>query len=397
MGQWRKIAVYVVVLLVTACDRPVAPVAPPPPAVSVMAVLRRDTPLIAETIAEVKAFQEVEIRSRVGGMLDKVAFREGQLVTKGELLFVIDPLPLDSALADAAAQLAEAQANLNRAQQDVQRYLPLLPDNAIPRQTYDLAVSQEKQASSVVASRQANLERAKLDRSYAEIRSPINGRIGLQNLEAGSVVDAGQTVLATVSTLDPVYVYFSFPESAILRRMREVKAAAEAANGPGFSPEIKFVFADGTVYEHEGVIDFADRTINSVTGTLLLRAKFPNPEEFLQAGMNGRVLITYEIAKDALLVPQKAVTELLGKQFLTVLDQNNTVETRPVKMGSRVGELWTVLEGIKADEKIVVEGLLKVRPGMVVKPTLLAYPESESAKAAGSTAARPDHPPTAQP
>ena len=397
MGRWLKLAIGVMTLLVAACDRPVAPVVQPPTAVSVMPVLRRDTPLTAETIAEVKAFQEVEIRSRVGGMLDRVAFREGQLVTKGELLFVIDPLPLDSALADAAAKLAEAEANLSRAHQDVQRYLPLLPDNAIPRQTYDLAVSQEKQAASVVASRQANLERARLDRSYAEIRSPITGRIGLQNLEVGSVVSAGQTVLATVSTLDPVYVYFSFPEAAVLRRMREMKSAAEAANGPGFTPKVTFVFADGSTYDHQGAIDFADRTINSVTGTLLLRAKFPNPEEFLQSGMNGRVSITYEIAKDALLVPQKAVTELLGKQFLTVLGKDNTIETRPVTMGSRLGEMWTVLNGIKADEKVVVEGLQKVRAGMVVQPTMLSYAEPEPAKTGGAHPAKSGPTPPAQP
>jgi membrane fusion protein (multidrug efflux system) len=368
---WREIGTGLLALLLAACDRPTAPVASPPPTVTAMQVVRRDTPVSTEIIAGVKAFQEVEIRSRVGGMLDRVAFKEGHRVQQGELLFAIDPLPLDAAVADAAAKLAEAEANMIRARQDVERYKPLLVDNAIPRQTYDLAVSQEKQAISVIDSKKAMLDRAKLDRSYAEIRSPITGQIGLQNVEVGSVVSAGQTVLATVSTLDPVYVYFSVSETSLLEQMRQRPALAQKESPESANVKVEFLFSDGGSYEQPGTIDFADRAIDATTGTLLLRAKFANPANFLLPGMNGRIRITYDMIRDALLVPQKAVTELLGKQFVNILGKDNTVEVRPVRMGNRSGELWVVAEGLKGDEWVIVDGLQKVQAGTVVAPTLI--------------------------
>ena len=370
-GCWRGIGIGLLALLLGACDRPAAPVASAPPTVTAMQVIRRDTPVATEVIAGVKAFQEVEIRSRVGGMLDRVAFKEGHRVRQGDLLFAIDPLPLDAAVADAAAKLAEAEANMIRARQDVERYKPLLVDNAIPRQTYDLAVSQEKQAVSVVASKKALLDRAKLDRSYAEILSPITGQIGLQNVEVGSVVSAGQTVLATVSTLDPVYVYFSVSETSLLERMRQRPALAQKDSPEAANVKVEFLFADGGAYDQPGTIDFADRAIDATTGTLLLRAKFANPAHFLLPGMNGRIRITYDLIKDARLIPQKAVTELLGKEFVNVLRPDNTIEVRPVTMGSRSGELWVVAAGLTGEERIVVDGLQKVQAGTVVAPTLI--------------------------
>ena len=370
-GCWRRIGIGLLALLLGACDRPAAPAAPAPPTVTAIQVIRRDTPVATEVIAGVKAFQEVEIRSRVGGMLDRVAFKEGHRVRQGDLLFAIDPLPLDAAVADAAAKLAEAEANMIRARQDVERYKPLLVDNAIPRQTYDLAVSQEKQAVSVVASKKALLDRAKLDRSYAEILSPITGQIGLQNVEVGSVVSAGQTLLATVSTLDPVYVYFSVSETSLLEQMRQRPALAQKDSPESANVKVEFLFSDGGSYDQPGAIDFADRAIDAATGTLLLRAKFANPSHFLLPGMNGRIRITYDLIKNARLVPQKAVTELLGKQFVNVLRPDNTIEVRPVTMGSRSGELWVVTAGLTGEERVVVDGLQKVQAGTVVAPTLI--------------------------
>lgn len=370
-GCWRGIGIGLLALLLGACDRPAAPVASAPPTVTAMQVIRRDTPVATEVIAGVKAFQEVEIRSRVGGMLDRVAFKEGHRVRQGDLLFAIDPLPLDAAVADAAAKLAEAEANMIRARQDVERYKPLLVDNAIPRQTYDLAVSQEKQAVSVVASKKALLDRAKLDRSYAEILSPITGQIGLQNVEVGSVVSAGQTLLATVSTLDPVYVYFSVSETSLLEQMRQRPTLAQKDSPEAANVKVEFLFADGGAYDQPGAIDFADRAIDATTGTLLLRAKFANPSHFLLPGMNGRIRITYDLIKDARLIPQKAVTELLGKEFVNVLRPDNTIEVRPVTMGSRSGELWVVTAGLTGEERVVVDGLQKVQAGTVVAPTLI--------------------------
>jgi membrane fusion protein (multidrug efflux system) len=351
-------------VVLAACKEPAPPV-PVVPEVVVETLSGRTTPLTADVVAEVKAYREVDIYSRITGQLFKQAFKPGQMVKEGDLLFSIDPRAYDEAVIDAQARLAESEAVLARARQDVARYKPLLPDNAIPRQTYDQAVASEQQNAAVVQARRAGLERARLDRSYAEVRSPISGQIGLQKLEVGALATAGQTVLATVSTLAPVVAYFSIPEVDYLnlaRRFMQDKKEGEAK-----SP-IELILADGSVYGEAGQIDFADRALNAATGTLTLRAVFPNPSGLLRPGMNTRVRIVYEVAQDALLIPQKAVTELLGKQFVAVVGEGDKGEQGPITTGARLGELWLVRSGLKAGERIVVEGVQNAQAGVVVKP-----------------------------
>jgi membrane fusion protein (multidrug efflux system) len=368
-------------VLLVACGEHKAPPPPPPPAVVVETVTPRSTPLSADIVAEIKAYREVELRPRVTGLVIEQAFRPGQMVKEGDLLFVIDPRAYDEAVIDAQAKLAEAQAVLVRARQDVARYQPLLPDNAIPRQTYDQAVAYEKQNASVVEARHAGLEKARLDRSYTQVRSPVSGQIGLQNLEVGALATSGQTVLATVSTLDPVLAYFSVPEADYIRVTRG-RSGHETRQLP-----IELILADGSVYEHPGRIDFADRAFNAATGTLSARAVFPNPAGLLRPGMNTRVRITYEVAENALLIPQKAVTEMLGKQFATVVGAGDKAEQRPISTGVRVGDQWIVTAGLKAGERIVVEGLQKALPGTVVRPVPPGH--GGPAPAAATPAAKP--------
>jgi len=364
-GQRGACSLFLCVAVLAACKEPAPPPAPVAPEVIVETLSGRTTPLTVDVVAEVKAYREVDIYSRISGQLVRQAFKPGQKVKDGDLLFSIDPRAYDEAIIDAQARLAEAEAVLARARQDVARYRPLLPDNAIPRQTYDQAVALEEQNAAVVKARRAGLERARLDRSYAEVRSPISGQIGLQKLEVGALATAGQTVLATVSTLDPVVAYFSIPEVDYLnlaRRFMQDKKEGEAK-----SP-IELILADGSVYGEAGQIDFADRALNAATGTLTLRAVFRNPSGLLRPGMNTRVRIVYEVAQDALLIPQKAVTELLGKQFVAVVGEGDKIEQRPITTGARIGELWLVRSGLKAGERIVVEGVQKALAGVVVKP-----------------------------
>ena len=207
------------------------------------------------------------------------------------------------------------------------------------------------------------MEKARLDRSYADVRSPISGQIGLQKIEVGALATAGQTVLATVSTLDPVVAYFSIPEVDYISFAKRFQAQKRESKAP-----IDLILADGSTYAQSGQLDFTDRALNPATGTLTLRAVFPNPDGLLRPGMNTRVRIVHEVAQNALLVPQKAVTELLGKQFASVVLAGDKIEQRPIRTGARIGELWLVEEGLKAGERIVVEGLQKARPGTVVKP-----------------------------
>ena len=367
-GTWFSSLCFVALGL-AACKEAPPPPAPAAPEVIVETLAGRTTPLTVDVVAEVKAYREVDIYSRVSGQLVKQSFKPGQKIREGDLLFSIDPRAYDEAIIDAQAKLAESEAVLARARQDVARYEPLLPDNAIPRQTYDQAVASEQQNAAVVQARRAGLERARLDRSYAEVRSPISGQIGLQKLEVGALATAGQTVLATVSTLDPVVAYFSIAEVDYLNLAKRFMQERKEGKGEDKSP-IELILADGSVYGEAGAIDFTDRALNAATGTLTLRAVFPNPSGLLRPGMNTRVRIVYEVAQDALLIPQKAVTELLGKQFVAVVGDGDKIEQRPITTGARLGELWLVRSGLKAGERIVVEGVQKAQAGVVVNPVV---------------------------
>lgn len=352
-----------VLLGVNGCREERKATVAPPPEVVVHTVVGQATPLTVDLVSEIKAYREVDLYPRVSGVIVKQTFKPGQKVKEGELLFSVDPRAYDEAIIDAQAKLAESEAVLSRSRQDVARYKPLLPDNAIPRQTYDQAVASEQQNAAVVQARRAGLEKVKLDRSYADVRSPIAGQIGLQKVEVGGLATAGQTVLATVSTLDPVVAYFSIPEVDYINFARRHLTVKREGKTP-----IELILADGSTYAQSGTLDFADRALNPATGTLTLRAVFPNPDGLLRPGMNTRVRIVYEVAQNALLIPQKAVTELLGKQFASVVVDGDKVEQRPIRTGARIGDQWLVEEGLKAGERIVVEGLQKAKPGAVVKP-----------------------------
>lgn len=368
----------------TACGKsaPTAAEAPPPEVV-VQTVTQRTTTLPLEIVAEVKALSEVEIRPRASGLLLGLTFQPGQRVKEGQALATVDPRPYDEALLDAKAKLAESEANLVRSRQDVARYQPLLADNAIPRQVYDQTVAQEQANLAVVQARAASLEKSKLDRSYADVKAPISGQIGLQKLEVGALVTAGQTVLATVSTLDPMVAYFNVAETEYLAYVKRVQASGKQVGNTGNYP-VELVLADGSVYKHTGKVDFADRALNAGTGTLTLRAVFPNPEDLLRPGMSSRVRVVSDVAENAILVPQKAITEMLGKQFATVVDSEGKAQQRPIKTGARLGDMWLIEDGLKPGDVIVVDGLQKARPGVIVKPVAAA-----AAVSAGSAPVKP--------
>ena len=386
LRRWSFLIFTSALASLAGCHKPAAEKVAVPLQVGVMQVSGKTTDLPIEIVGDVRAFREVQLRPRVSGVVEQQLFRPGQMVKEGDPLFLIDTRSLDSAVADAQARLLESEAALQRAQQDVERYKPLLVDDAIPRQTYEQAVSSEKQAVSVVESRREGLNRARIDRSYAEVRAPVTGQIGLQMVEVGGLASAGQTVLATVSTLNPVVVYFSVSETEHLTYTKRLQAgrlsganqdSQAGKNGKSTNlgsdreterAALQLLLADGSVYPHEGKLDFADRAISTKTGTLTLRAVFPNPENTLLPGMTGRVRIIYDVAENAILVPQKAVTELLGRSFVSVVGADNKVEQRAVTTGDRLGEQWVVKSGLKAGETIVVEGVQKARPGMTVKP-----------------------------
>jgi membrane fusion protein, multidrug efflux system len=406
----RAAAVCVMVVLLVACSKSPAPAgsgapanstapaastgagspaaAPLPPKVDVMQVIQRDTTVTGELVGTVSAVREVPLRAQVTGTLQKILFDAGQRVHVNQLLFVIDPRQYEATLAQAKGAVADAQATLARAKQDVARYQPLLPYNAIPRATYDAAVAAEKSAQALVDQRKAAVQSAQLDVRNTEVRSPVDGQIGTQQVEIGGLVVASTTVLATVSTLDPMYVSFSIPEAEYVRYMKSHGTEAQARQQAEAST-FHLILPDGTAYKYPGKFDFVQPAVTGATGTLQLRTRFPNPDNLLRAGMNVRVLVTLAEVPNALLVPQRSVTELLGRDFVTVVGTDNKAEQRPVTLGDRVANLVIVNAGLKPGERVVVEGVQKAAPGTTVSPTSITEAQLETQIKAGAAAAAP--------
>ncbi|MGB0135270.1 efflux RND transporter periplasmic adaptor subunit [Dokdonella sp.] len=355
----------ILALLLIACSKE----APAPQMqalpVKAMDVIQRPTAIYKELIGEVRGSQEVEIRARVSGILTGKHFQDGALVEQGELLFTIDPREYRAAVASAEAQLASADAASSRAQLDVARYEPLVAENAISKQVYDNAVATARQGKAEVAALKANLSAAKLGLEYASVTAPISGRIGAADVFEGGLVSAGSTLLATVSSDDPVWVYFSVSESDLLDFQRRTGQMELPDDSP--TRKVQLTLADGSVYPQDGLIDFADRALDSRTATYRLRAEFPNPEHSLKPGMFARIRVTGEIIDDALLVPERAVTQKLGTYFVTIVGADGKAVLRSVTPGPRQGSLWVISAGLKPGDKVVVEGAQKARPGTPLK------------------------------
>jgi membrane fusion protein, multidrug efflux system len=344
---------------------------PPPPApaaveVKVMPVIQRDTQLSKDFVGEVRGSQEVDLRARVTGVVMKKHFLDGALVREGQVLFSIDPREYRAQLANAEAQLASAEANLSRARQDVERYKPLVAENAISRQVYDNAVATANQAAAQVDATRAGITEASLGVEYATVRAPLTGRIGAAQVFEGSLVTAGTTPLATLSTDDPAWVTFSISEADYLNVLKRFGGREPPADDP--SRRVKLFLSDGSEYSEPGFINFEDRSIDPKTGTYALRATFPNPRHVLIPGLFARVRASGESRTSALMVPDRAIVEQLGRYFVTVVGAGNKAEPRPVQLGPRAAGLVVIDKGLQAGDTVVVEGVLKARPGTILKP-----------------------------
>lgn len=339
----------------------------PPSAFEVKAITVAPSTTIthADKVGEVRGSQEVELRARVGGILLAKHFEDGALVKEGQLLFSIDPREYRAQVSSAKAQLASAEADLYRARQDVARYKPLLADEAIARQVYDNAVATANQAQAQVDASRAALQETQLGLEYAEVRSPLNGRIGAAQVFAGGLVQAGQTVLATLSSDDPAWVNFSISEAELLAFEKSSGTQRPAPDDPRL--QVQLILSDGSTYALPGRINFGDRALDATTGTYKLRAEFPNPEHKLMPGLFARIRATGERLENALVVPDRAVQEQLGRYFLTVVGAEDKAEMRPVTLGPRFGNRQVIREGLRAGDRVVVEGIQKARPGTPLK------------------------------
>ena len=330
-------------------------------AVKAMKVIKQDTPVSYEFVGEVEAKQEVQIKAQVSGNIIEKMVDGGTTVYRGQPLFVIDRRQYEANSLNVQAQLAQAQAALSRTRRDVARYEQLAEQQAIAQQVLDNAVAEERQAAAQVDAQRALLQKANNDVNDTTIVAPFDGRIDTKDLSIGNYATAGSTILATISSTDPVRVRFSVGENDYLKFMRMGGGAATTER------KLRLILSDGSEYPLEGTVDQIDRALGSDTGALTIKALFANPNRMLVPGMFARVVAVAEMRQGALLVPQRAVQEVLGKTFLTIVNAEGKAEMRPVKMGARIGQkLWMVDEGLNEQDVVVVEGFQKAQPGTPV-------------------------------
>lgn len=360
--------------------QPQQPPAPPPPEVIVTAVIQRDVPIYFEWVGTTEGYVNAQIRPRVQGYLYARHYKEGAVIKAGDLMFTIDPREYQVALDQAMGNLAQAEANLGKTQLDVARYTPLAKEGAISQQELDNAVQANQANKALVKAARAAVEQAKLNLGWTKVISPIDGIAGIAVAQIGDLVTPS-TVLTTVSQVDPIKVYYPISEREYLHfanRIREIEQGRGGERTP-----LELTLADGSVYPERGAFSLADRQVDQRTGTITVQGLFANPNNILRPGQYAKIRVAAETQKGALLVPQRAVQELQGAYRLVVVGPENTASVRMVKVGERVDDLWIIEEGLRAGERVVIEGLQKVRDGMPVKPQFAA---SGATAQSGSTA-----------
>lgn len=364
-------------LLFTAGCAKAPSAAKPLPVVKAIEIKTQSVPIVLEFVGQIEPQQEVQIKANVSGQIVERLAPAGQMVAQGQPLFRIDPQPYEIATLDAQGQLAESQAALSQQRQNVARLQRLIAINAISQQEYDDAVEQEKQLLARVHSASAKLDKTNWDVTNTLVVAPISGRMDTSNLAVGNYIQQGVTTLATIAAVDPVLVKFSLSESEYLR-FTKIYASRGQVSGNGNNLEI--VLEDGTIYPEKGNVTQIERGLSSGTGTLTVKAQFANPRGILLAGMFATVRATSQIRTDAILVPQRAVQDLMGKSMITVVGADGTVEVRAVTTGPRMGSLWLIEKGLQPGEKVVVEGVQNARQGQQVNAELVDIEQFQQKK-----------------
>lgn len=360
--------VALVAMASTGCSKPEAPQMPPPE-VLVAPVAQRNVPVYSDWVGTIEGYVNAEIRPKVQGYLLTQNYANGKVVADGELLFQIDPRQFKAALDQAIGQLESAKALQVKTQLDVNRYRPLAKEGAVSQEELDNAIQQNEANKAAVFQAQANVEQARLNLDWTKVNSPIKGIAGINQAQIGDLVGP-TTILTTVSTVDPIKVEFPISEQEYLRFATSINKVSETGKEDPDAPKLEVILADGKTYAHPGRFYAVNRQVDQRTGTLLVQALFPNPENVLRPGGYAKVRAATEVADGALLIPQRAVLDLQGTYQVYVLGADDTVTVRDVTTGPRSGSDWVITKGLSAGEKIVVEGLQKIRSGMkvVAKP-----------------------------
>ncbi len=353
--------------------------APPPPQVTVAHPMQKMVADEEEYVGRFVAVDAVEVRARVSGYLDAIHFRDGQLVKTGDKLFTIDRRPFQTALDQAQATLEQAKANLAFAESDLARGRRLKLDTTITQQSLDQRVQATRVAEATVRAQEAALEQATLDLEFTQLKAPVSGRIGDRRVSIGNLVTGGTngstTLLATIQSTDPIRFEFTWDETAYLRFLR----AHKDARGPGLSVPVKLKLIDEAAFGHEGRMDFIDNAIDRSSGAIRGRAEFANPDGTLTPGMFARIRVAMAPAAKALLVPDTAIGTEQVRKLVYVLDADDMVQPRYVTLGRLVNGLRVIKTGLKPDDRVVINGLMRVRPGIKVTPQAGAMAAAEPA------------------
>jgi membrane fusion protein (multidrug efflux system) len=360
------VSILLASLTLAGCDGAKASGPPPkPPEVDVVQVMQKDVPITSEWTATLDGFVNAQIQPRVSGYLVKQNYKEGSYVHKGQVLFEIDERPFVAALNETKGQLAQAQATMGKAQQDVKRDKPLAEARAIAQSQFDNDVQAELGAKAAVETAAANVQQAELNVGFTKVTSLIDGIAGIAQTQIGNLVSP-TTILTSISQVNPIKAFFSISEQQYMMTQSVSKNGVQKNAWNGV--KLKLVLSDGTTFPYTGSFLLADRQVDANTGTIRVVGSFPNPNNLLRPGQFGRVTAEMGTQKSALLVPQRAVTELQGSYQLAVVGPDNKVSLRPVKVGPNIGKDLIIQDGLKPQERVIVEGLQKVKEGTVVTP-----------------------------
>lgn len=345
--------------------------APPPPAVTVAKPTKQTVTDYDEYVGRFVAVDMVEMRARVSGYLEKIGFQDGQLVKQGDLLFTIDRRPFETTVAQTKAQLAQARANLAFAESDLARGSQLVRDKTITEQTFDQRTQAKRVAEASVQAQEAAVRQAELDLQFTELKAPVAGRIGDRRVSPGNLVTGGTggttTLLATIVSIDPMRFEFTFDEASYLRYERIAGASTgDASRSKGLKVMLRLI--DEPDFTHEGTVDFVDNVIDRSSGTIRGRAQIPNPKGLFTPGMFARVRVPGSLPYEALLLPDVAIASEQVRKYVMVVGPDNTVTQKYVTLGQLAGNLRVIKDGLSADDKVVVNGLARIRPNIKVTP-----------------------------
>jgi membrane fusion protein (multidrug efflux system) len=361
---WALLALPVSFIFL-GCQSQKAASPPPSAEVEVVSVVQQDVPIYGEWVATLDGYVNAQIQPQVTGYIVNQTYKEGSFVRKGQILFQIDPRPFQAILDQAKAQLAQAEAQLGKTQLDVDRDTPLAKERAIAQSQLDNDIQANLAAKASVKAAEAQVEQAQLNLDFTHVTSLVDGIAGIAQVQIGNLVNP-TTALTSVSQVNPIKAYFPISEQEYMHYAARINAHNQQAV-PSDAPPFDLILADGTVYPQKGTLLLTNRQVDVTTGSIQLICAFPNPNNILRPGQFGRVRAAGETRKGALLVPQRAVTELQGTYQVAVVQSDNKVALLPVKVGERVGPLWIIESGVHPGELVVVEGLQKVRDGSPVK------------------------------